>query len=124
MASTINALKYITALGIQQEPEADKLELLYEARRTFLSVVYAQGYTSTAPYSTWMQNNRTFFSASSGFTYTIGNKTYTISGSTIYAINPDEYSLVQKRAATLGITLTLSNFGAWAGVGSTQLFYW
>ncbi len=124
MLSDVEVLKYITAEGMINLPIPSQDDALYLARKKFLSIVYQQGWLNNSPYNTWMAANRVFFTTPTTFSYTIGNITFTITAGPIFAMQPQEYSIALAKAASLGITLSTTNFAAWVGFGSLSTFYW
>lgn len=124
MLSDVQVIQYLSAEGLTDNNIPNSDDAYYDARHLLLRVIYTQAWNNISPFTTWMTNNRTFFIAASNMSYTIGNKTFSITAGTIYAINPNEYGFVAAAAGAAGIGLATSTFAAWVGVGSTQTFYW
>lgn len=117
-------VSYQTASGILDSNIPNDEDQLYLVRRSLMQAVQNQAWGAITPYSDWIQANRVFFTLSAPLTYTIGNKNFSLAAATIYCMNPQEQTFVQKEADRLGIIVTPSTMGAWQGVGALDVFYW
>lgn len=124
MSQFTDLASYISATGLWDANFPSETDKIFESRHNLLNIIYNLAYINIAPYNTWMEANRVFFTPTGPVSYTIGGITYNLTAPNTYAMNPQEYMMANQAAVAAGVTLTLTNFAGWVGVGSLDLFYW
>ena len=124
MSQFTDLASYISASGFWDANFPSETDKVFESRHQLLNIVYNLARIGISPYTTWMEQNRTFVIPTGNVTYTIGNISYTLAAGFLYAMNPQESTIANQAAIAAGLTLTPSNFAAWMGAGQLDLFYW